>query len=124
MARPKKNADEKRTVRYNLRFTQAEREAARDRANLSGLHDMEFMRRQILGVALPPSHSHTNPAYIAALNNYALSLREVGNNVNQLTAATHQGRDFSQYWHEIGEELRAEIRAAREALNNALRDMP
>ena len=123
MARPKKHADEKRTERYNLRFTLAEREAAHAFAVSVGLDDMEYMRRRILDAPLPPARSDSDPVFIAALNNYAVALSQIGNNVNQLTAATHQGRDFAQYWREIGAELQTELQAARAALKLSLKDV-
>jgi len=122
MARPKKHADELRGERFNLRYTLAEREAVRDLALRYGLDEMEFQRRRVLGTPLPSSASSTSPAKIAALNLYAVQLGKIGNNVNQLTAATHQDRDFARYWHEIGELLQADLRAAREALADAMRD--
>lgn len=123
MARPKKNDDEKRTERYNIRYTVAERETVRSHAARAGLDEMEFHRRRTLGVALPPARSGSDPALVAALNNYALALSQIGNNVNQLAAATHQGRDFANYWREIGNELDGDLKSARAALNAALEDM-
>lgn len=123
MARPKKNDDEKRTERYNLRYTVAERETVRTNAALAGLDDMEFQRRRALGVALPPARSGSDPALVAALNNYAVALAQIGNNVNQLAAATHQDRDYAKYWREIGDELQTDLQLARSALNAALEDM-
>ena len=120
MARPKKNDDEKRTERYNLRYTVAERETVRAHAVRAGLDEMEFHRRRALGVALPPARSGSDPALVAALNNYALALSKIGNNLNQLAAATHQGRDFTKYWREIGDETQVDLVKIRNALNAAL----
>ena len=122
MARPKKNDDEKRTERYNLRYTVAEREAVRANAALAGLDEMEFQRRRSLGVSLPPARFKSDPALVAALNLHAVALAQIGNNVNQLAAATHQGRDFTKYWRGIGDELQADLDKARAALNAALED--
>ena len=122
MARPKKHADELRSDWARCRVTVAEREVVRANAANVGLDETEFIRRRILGAALPPARSGSDPAYIAALNNYAVALSQIGNNVNQLAAATHQGRDFAQYWPEIGAELQAELQAARDALKLSLKD--
>lgn len=124
MARPKKNADEKRSERFNLRYTVAEREAVRDLARRYGLDEMEFQRRRVLGTPLPfASASSVDPALIAALNAQAVALSKIGNNVNQLAAATHQGRDFARYWQEIGKRLEGELSEAREALSRVLETM-
>lgn len=122
MPRPRKNADEKRSERFNLRYTIAERETVRNLAARSGLDEMEFQRRRVLDTPLPLSRGSTDPLKISALNNYALALSKIGNNVNQLAAATHQGRDFVKYWREIGSELQVELQAAKSALNDALMD--
>lgn len=123
MARPRKSADEKRTEQMNTRWTLAERETLRANAARVGLDDSEFLRHRALGIPLPSSSSSADPALIAALNAHAVALTKIGNNVNQLAAATHQGRDFVQYWREIGAELEADLSAAREALSRALEDM-
>ncbi len=123
MARPRKSADEKRTEQMNTRWTLAERETLRANAARVGLDDSEFLRHRALGIPLPSSSSSADPALIAALNGHAVALTKIGNNVNQLAAATHQGRDFVQYWREIGAELEADLSAARDALNRALEDL-
>lgn len=123
MARPKKNADDKRTEQMNTRWTLAERETLRANAARVGLDDSEYLRRRALGIPLPSSSSSVDPALVAALNAYAVALSKIGHNVNQLTAATHQGRDFVQYWREIGTELEGDLTVSREALNRALEAM-
>jgi hypothetical protein len=121
MPRPLLNEDEKRSERFNLRYTLAELETVRSRASKAGLSTMEYQRRCILDQERPPEALQgADPALIAALNNYILTLAPIGNNVNQLAAATHQGRDFVQYWQEIGAELQADLVAARKALDKAL----
>lgn len=121
MARPKKNADERRTERFNLRYTVAERETVRDLARRYGLDEMEFQRRRILGTPLPSSSAASvDPALIATLNRHAVALAKIGNNVNQLAAATHQNREYALYWREIGAQLEQDLAAARAALSSAL----
>ena len=124
MARPRKSADEKRSARFNLRYTEAERETVRDLARRYGLDEMEFQRRRVLGTPLPSSSATAiDPALVAALNAQAVALSKIGNNVNQLAAATHQGRDFVRFWREIGAELQADLDASRDALNRVLEAM-
>lgn len=124
MARPRKSADERRTERFNLRYTVAERETVRDHARRYGLDEMEFHRRRVLGTPLPSSASGSvDPALVAALNAQAVALAKIGNNVNQLAAATHQGRDFARYWQEIGAQLESDLTAARDVLNRTLEAM-
>lgn len=120
MARPKKHADELRSETARFRTTIAERETIRSNAARFGLEESEFMRKRVLSSPLPSSRSSSDPAKIAALNSYAVALGKIGNNVNQLAAATHQGRDYARYWREIGDELQEDLRAARNALDEAL----
>ena len=122
MARPRKHADELRSETARFRTTIAERETIRSNAARVGLLETDFMRKRVLSLPLPSSRGSSDPAKIAALNNYAVALGKIGNNVNQLSAATHQGRDFVRYWREIGDELQSDLRLAREALNVALSD--
>jgi len=123
MARPKKSADELRSETARFRTTVGERETIRSNAARVGLDETEFMRRRVLSVALPSSSSAVDHALVAALNSYAVSLGKIGNNVNQLAAATHQGRDYARYWREIGDELQSDMKAAREALARTLEAM-
>lgn len=124
MARPRKHSEEKRSETMRSRVTLSEREEIRQVALSLGLEDSEYIRRRVLGRALPQGRAGGDPMKIAALNAYAVALSKIGNNVNQLAAATHQGRDFVQYWREIGAELSADLTAARQALSQALEEPP
>lgn len=100
MGRPNKEPDEKRTERYNLRFTLAEMEHVRSQADAAGLTVMEYIRRRSLDYNVPPGGGarRSDPALVSELN-------RIGVNVNQLALATHTGREFVRYWEEIGDEL-------------------
>lgn len=100
MARPKKQSHEKRSETARFRVTLAEREYIRSRAAAAGMAETDYLRARALGFSVSPARSaQTDPALITELNS-------IGVNVNQLAAATHQGRDFVRYWREIGAELR------------------
>ena len=120
MPRPKKNADEKYSERVDFWTYPANREKLRTDSHAAGLPEPEYLRRLIDGTPLPSSVAASDPALVAAINLYAVALGKIGNNVNQLTAASHQGRDFVKYWREIGEELQTDLFNAREALKTAL----
>ena len=125
MPRPKKSADDALSEPFSLRMSVNTREALATKARACGVTDAEFLRRYIDGIPnVPrPASAAADPAMIAALNNYAVALSKIGNNVNQLAAATHMGRDFVKYWREINGELSADREAARQALNTALEAM-
>lgn len=121
--RPKKSADDRLSEHIHFLTTIATRENLAIKASASGVSEGEFLRRMIDGAEMPPARSAVNPALIAALNNYVVASAKLHNNVNQLTAANWQGRDFVQYWREIGRELEADLKAGRAALDALLEDM-
>lgn len=124
MARPKKSADDQLSEMFPTRMTVATRETLRSKARAAQVSEAEFIRRYIDGVPnLSPARSTVDPSLVAALNLYAVALSKIGNNVNQLAAATHQRRDFARYWREIGTELEADLAAARDSLNSVLEAM-
>ena len=124
MARPKKSADEQLSEMFPIRMTVTTRETLRNKSRAAGVSEAEFIRRYIDGVPNPsPARASVDPALVTALNSYAVALGKIGNNVNQLTAATHQGREYARFWREIGEELEADLVAGREALNSVIEAM-
>jgi len=107
-----------------MRMTMATRETLANKARAAGVSEGEFIRRYIDGVPNVRTASvSADPALIAALNNLAVQMSRSGNNVNQLSAATHMGRDFTKYWREIGAELEGDLMQARSVLNRALEAM-
>lgn len=123
MARPKKNADEKFSEFHQLAMRPHTSEMLTSKSSAYGLGKSEFLRNLIEETPLPASRSTSDPAKIAALNNYVVALSRGLNNVNQLAASVHQGRDFVKYWREIGAELEQDRAAARQALEDALKDL-
>lgn len=99
MARPQKQAHEKRDQRFNLRLTLAEIEHVRSQAALAGLEPHDYVRRRVIGhkVSLSPSRK-VDPALVSEIN-------RIGVNVNQLARSAHRGRDFVLYWQDVGTEL-------------------
>ena len=123
MGRPKKAADDRLSEHVHFLTTVRTRETLATRSRACGVSEGEFLRRYIDGQPNVERHSAaSDPAMIAALNSYAVALGKIGNNVNQLAAATHQGRDFARYWREIGAELEADLKASRKALSSVLDD--
>lgn len=102
MGRPMLDPKERRTARYNLRFTAAEMVHIQQQADTAGLDVAEYLRRRSLGyvVPAPPAGRGVSMAFVMELN-------RIGVNVNQLARAVHTDRDFVKYWQEIGQELRS-----------------
>jgi hypothetical protein len=110
MARPTKDTNEKRTERYNLRLTLAEREWLASQSRAAGVSEIEFVRRRVLGQPVAQSRIATDPALVVQLN-------AIGNNVNQLARSVHVGGDFQRYWREVGRDLRSVLAKALEGVS-------
>ena len=68
------------------------------------------MRRRVLGQPVRAvAEAPADPALVAAIN-------RIGVNVNQLARSVHRGSAFQDYWHEVGDELRAVLAQAVERL--------
>lgn len=98
MARPTKEPEERRDERLNVRFTAAQKAYVEEQAERAGITPTEYLRRRALGFQVSPAPARHDAALLAAIN-------RIGVNVNQLALATHTGREFVQYWREIGAEL-------------------
>lgn len=118
MARPKMHPNETRSVRFNLRFTAAERVHVNDQARIAGLAVHEFCRRRVLGYKVPPapSQGRMDPRVLSELNNLWRQLKAVGNNANQIALNTHTGRRERQSWegvvgrvHELADAVEAKL---------------
>lgn len=122
MVRPRKLADEKLSEHVHFLTTIATRETLAQRARAAGVNEGEFLRRYIDGKPneAPALSAMVDPALIAAVNNFCVGLSKIGNNVNQLAAASHQGREFTKYYREIGQELEGELLAGRTLLQKLL----
>lgn len=100
MARPKKQAFEKRDQRFNLRYTPAEIAHIRLAAQKAGLHPHEYVRRRTLGhQVFAPVARRADPALINELN-------RIGVNLNQIARAVNMGREVEEDWQALSQELR------------------
>ena len=103
-----------RTVIKSLRLSLAEAEAIGGRQQAAGLSFNAYACTCMLGEGGPKRRRRPTIDQ-AALATATAALNRVGNNLNQLTRATHQGRDAD----ELAETL-AELRAAATAIREAL----
>ena len=99
MARPKKQRQDARTVRFNLRFSPDEWSEVEPKAAIAGLMPAEFCRLAVLGQPMqagassittsgaPPSAAPVAVAQVVALN-------RVGVNLNQIARALNSGVGF------------------------------
>ena len=115
MARPRKQAHERRTEVLYIRQTPDERAHVDAQAAIAGLDAVEFARQHLSGArvsAMPASVKAAKAdagALLMKLDRLALASKQIGNNVNQLARATHRGSDFQRYWREVGDELESHI---------------
>ena len=98
MARPSKEAHEQRKV-VSIRLTEAELGYARSQAEAAGLSLSAYVRERVLGYRGIANGRHADPALVHEIN-------RIGVNVNQLARSVHRGSDFTQFWAEIGEDLK------------------
>lgn len=102
MARPTKHPDEKRSQRFNLRFTVAELEHVETQARIAGLGPHEYLRRRALGYEVPSSATrNADPALVTEVNKLGLELSAIGNNANQLALAANSGRPARSAWEDV-----------------------
>lgn len=82
MARPTKQPHEKRTERFNLRFTVAELAHVQDQARLAGLDATEYLRRRALGFVVSPAPRRADAALVTELNRIGVNLNQIARNIN------------------------------------------
>lgn len=85
MARPTLQPHERRTERFNLRFTAAELAHIQQQAHAAGIDATEFLRRRALGYVVPPAPRRADASLVSELN-------RVGQNLNQIARNLNSGR--------------------------------
>ncbi|MEM6260706.1 MAG: plasmid mobilization relaxosome protein MobC [Planctomycetota bacterium] len=85
MARPTKQPHERRSERFNLRFTVAELAHIEQQAQSAGIDPTEYLRRRALGYEVPPAPRRADASLVSELN-------RVGQNVNQIARNLNSGR--------------------------------
>lgn len=103
-----------RTVVKSLRLSAAEAEAIGARHQAAGLSFNAYACTCMLGEG-GPKRRRRPTIDREALTTATAQLHRVGNNLNQLTRAIHQGRDADELAETLA-ELRATAKAIREAL--------
>lgn len=121
MARPKSNPDELLSEKLRLRMSPITRSNLANKSQAAGVGEAEFIRRLIDDAPLS-SRSKIDPLLINDLNNYVTQLSGACNNINQLTRATHTGRDFQKFWRDIGLELKRDLKNGRGLLNRIVKE--
>ncbi|PQO40751.1 hypothetical protein C5Y96_01240 [Blastopirellula marina] len=107
MARPKKHANEKRSERYNLRFTLAEVEHLRQQADAAGLDVADYLRRRCLGhqiIAAP--ERRIKYALIGEVNQLGRQISALGNVTNQVALYLHTDRQVRPDWEVLPTEIK------------------
>ncbi len=106
MARPTKHPDEKRSQRFNLRFTVAELEHVETQAAIAGLEPHDYLRRRALGYEVPSAATRrADPGLVTELNKLGLELAAIGNNANQLARDVNSGRAPKVAWEAVVERI-------------------
>ena len=102
MARPTKHANEKRSQRFNLRFTVAELDDVETQARIAGLGPHEYLRRRVLGYEVPSQEVRkSSAALVKEINDLGLELNAIGVNANQLALAANSERRAHAAWEDV-----------------------
>lgn len=121
MARPKKDDCEKRSERFNLRFTLAEIEHLRQQADASGLSVADYLRRRCLGHQVNSvATRRVDPALVGELNKLGRELSGLGNVTNQVALYLHTDRRISDEWERLPMEIKRSQRQVVEVLDKAV----
>lgn len=99
MARPTKQPHERRSERFNLRFTIAELAHIEQQARTAGIDPTEYLRRRALGYEVPPAPRRADASLVSELN-------RVGQNVNQIARNLNSDRSERQEVDVVLAELR------------------
>lgn len=125
MARPRKNAADKMSERIQCWMTPDERKMLASKARSSGMSEPDYLRSLVRDdIRADRMRLSVDPAVIKKLSDNALELKAIGNNVNQLALAAHTGRSLTQFYREIGTELRAAIIKTEDTLTALAKQQP
>lgn len=117
MARPKKQMEEARTMRFNLRFSLHEWGEVEAKAAAAGLSPTEFCRQAVLGCRIESAparaagSSGRHPAGVAAATAQIVALNRVGVNLNQIA------RNLNGYQGFIPDDLAESLERVNELLD-------
>lgn len=122
--RPKLPPEQRRTERYNLRFTPAELQHLQLQAQTAGLDVAEYLRRRALGYVVPPAPTHRrcDPGLVTELNRLGLEIKAIGNNANQIARAVHTNRRFGVSWQAVVSRIEELSRQVSDTLEKILLD--
>lgn len=118
--RPELSPEERRTERFNLRFTVSEKRKIQRDADLAGLSAHEYLRRRGLEHRVVPSGARVDPGLVTELNRLALEISALGNNVNQIARSLNARRRVRHDWDATVEAIEALSQRATEALERIL----
>ena len=134
MARPTKHEHEKRSQRFNLRFTTAELDHVKTQAEIAGLEPSEYLRRRALGYTVPSkAAARTDPGLVNEINKLGNEVSELGRelnaigvNANQLALASNAGRRARIAWEDVVagiNELRQRVASKLECVSSKLEEV-
>lgn len=111
MARPRKQAFERRDEVIRARVTLAEKLFIEEQAEAAGISTAEYIRRRTLKLPVQPRPSRVDDALIWELN-------RIGVNINQLAHAANVGRTLPNLWETAAQELHAALEIVIESYDS------
>ena len=104
--RPRINADEKLSMRFNTRLSARTHQSLIEKADAAHMSEHDLVRALIDGLEIRSPHRGKNPELVEAVRALQRELNAIGNNINQLALSANRGRDMPHYWQEVGDQLR------------------
>lgn len=107
MARPRKQASERRTACVKADLTLAEKIYVQQQAAEAGLSEAEYTRRRVLGYCVPPrAEKLAKAALTNEINRLGNQLAAIGNISNQIALYCHTDRSIPIEWSAVSREIR------------------
>jgi hypothetical protein len=123
MARPRKQEFERRSATVRADVTIAEKAFVQEQVMLAGLTEAEYVRRRVLGIAIPPrSEKQAKAAFVSEINRLGSQLAGLGNLANQVALYCHTGRTVPASWDSLPNEIKALLRLVEQTLEKVIYD--
>jgi hypothetical protein len=121
MARPRKQASERRTASVRTDLTLAEKIYVQQQASEAGLSEAEYTRRRILGYSVPPrAQKLAQAAFVTEINRLGNQLAAIGNVANQIALYCHTDRSIPPEWSGVPSDIKGLQRSVEDTLERIL----
>jgi hypothetical protein len=125
MARPRKQASERRSTSVRADLTLAEKAYVQTQAANAGISEAEYTRRRVLDYSVAPElETRTKAAFVSEVNRLGNQVAAIGNLVNQVALYCHTDRRIPPQWDCLPNEIKDLKQSIEETLERILTDGP